>query len=159
MTRALSTRSTLLLALAALALACRGGSKPGEQSSAAAPLPPPQAMRVQPDEVACEGRWFPLEAGPEAPALANPVRLVCKRAAGSCLEKLTRPSKYPGGEPVQDDFMYRIAEWTKWGQPAGRLVAARREGTATVEIRLSLSGLAGEKSFLDKGAEVRWRLE
>jgi len=60
---------------------------------------------------------------------------------------------------VEDDFAYRVTEWTKWGQPAGRLVATRRDGTATVEIRLSLSGLAAEKSLVDKGAEVRWRLE
>jgi hypothetical protein len=151
-------RGALVVLLAELC-ACRGRAQAPERGSAGAATPSAPAMRVEPDEVAFEGRWLPVEAGPEAATLASPVRLVCKRAAGSCQEKLTRPSKYPGAEPVEDDFAYRVTEWTRWGQPAGRLVATRRDGTASVEIRLSLSGLVGEKSLVDRGTEVRWRLE
>lgn len=158
MTRSSATRRAALLVLLASLGACRGGSRPGDKPSAPEGAAPPQSVRVEADEVWLEGRWLPVDAG-EAAALANPVRIVCKRPSGAFRETLTRPSKYPGGEPVQDDFAYRIAEWTKSGQPAGRLVASRREGTARVEIRVSLSGLVAEKSWLDKGAEVRWRLE
>jgi len=162
MIQILSTRSTVLAVVGALSLACRGGSPAGGKapgSSAGAFSPPPQSVHVEPDEVVAEGRWFPIEAGPEAAALANAVRLVCRRAERSCKEQLTRPSNYPGADPVQDVFRYRVEEWTKWGKPAGRLVASRREGTAEVAIRVSLNGLAAEKAILDKGTEIRWRLE
>jgi len=152
-------RARLSVAILVLLPACRGGAKPGDEASSAAAAPPPQSMRVEQDAVAFEGRWLPVEAGDEAATLASVVRFACKRAAGTCRETLTRASRYPGGQPVQDDFTYRVLEWTRWGQPAGRLVASRREGTATVAIFVSLSGLAAEKSFADKGTEVRWRLE
>ena len=91
--------------------------------------------------------------------LPNAVRVVCARDQRSCKEDLTRLAGEPGAEPVHETLEYRIDEWTKWGKPAGKLVASRREGGAQVEIRVSLSGLAAEKVVIEKGRETRWRIE
>ena len=91
--------------------------------------------------------------------LPNAVRVVCTRAERSCKEDLTRLAGERGGEPVHEMLEYRIDEWTKWGKPAGKLVASRREGGAQVEIRVSLSGLTAEKVVIEKGRETRWRIE
>jgi hypothetical protein len=60
---------------------------------------------------------------------------------------------------VREALSYRVEEWTKWGTPAGKLVASRRDGNVEVEIRVSLSGRAAEKVLIETGVETRWRLE
>lgn len=146
---------------AALSLACGGATTSGSKAAAPASTisPLPRSVRVEPDTVVVEGRWFPVEAGPESPVPPNAVRVVCARVRRTCDEDLTRLADEHGAEPVHAAFEYRIQEWTKWGTPAGKLVAFRQEGGAQVEIRVSLSGLAAEKVVTDKGSETRWRVE
>jgi hypothetical protein len=144
----------------ALLTACGGAPTPASKPpSAGAISPPPRSVRVERDEVVVEGGWFPVQTGARSSAPPNAVRVVCRRAARSCKEDLTRPSSYPGADPIQDVSQYRVDEWTTWGKPAGKLVASRREGATEVQIRVSLSGLAAEKVVIDKGVETRWRLE
>jgi len=144
-----------------LAVACGGapapGSKPAPEEGRISP--PPRSVVVQEDRVVIAGRWYPIEAEPKSPAIPNAVRVICVRVERACKEDLTRPSTYPGAEPVHDLLHYRVEEWTAVGQAAGKLVASRREGATEVEIRVSLSGLAAEKVVIDKGEETRWRLE
>ncbi len=144
--------------VACLAVGCRGAATP-PPVPAGKISPPPRSVLVQDDRVVIEGRWSPIEAGPKSPAIPNAVRVVCVRAERSCSEDLTRLSHYPGADPVEDKWQYRVEEWTALGKPAGRMVASRREGATQVQIRVSLSGLAAEKVVIDKGAETRWRLE
>ena len=103
--------------------------------------------------------WYPIEAGPESLVVPNAVRVVCGRAPRSCREELTHLASEAGAEPVHQALEYRIDEWTRWGTPAGKLVASRREGGAQVEIRVSLSGLTAEKAVIEKGRQLRWRIE
>jgi hypothetical protein len=142
-------------------IACDGSTKPGSKQTPLAGTisPSPRLVRVEQDTVVVEGRWFPIEAGSESPVLPNAVRVVCARAQRSCKEDLTRLAGESGVEPVHEALEYRIDEWTKWGKPAGKLVASRRDGTGQVEIRVSLRGLAAEKVVLEKGRETHWRIE
>jgi hypothetical protein len=119
----------------------------------------PRSVRVEADSVVIEGRWFPIEAGHESLAYPNAVRVVCTRAQRSCKEDLARLAGKGGAEPLHEVLEYRIEEWTKWGKPAGKLVASRRDGGAEIEIRVSLSGLAVEKVVIEKGRATRWRIE
>jgi hypothetical protein len=143
--------------LASFATACGGPGVPGSKSGTISP--PPRTFLVQEDRVVIEGRWHPIEPGPKSPAILDAVRVVCVRAERSCTEDLTRFSTYPGAEPVHDVLQYRVDEWTKWGKPAGKLVASRRADAIEVQIRVSLSGLAAEKVVIDKEGATRWRLE
>lgn len=106
-----------------------------------------------------EGRWFPIEAGPKSPVVPNAARVVCTRAERSCKEELTRLAAGATGDGLHETLEYRVREWTKWGTPAGKLVASRREGATEIEIRVSLRGLAAEKVVMERGGETRWRLE
>lgn len=145
--------------LAALSIACSRGPTSGKTAAPPAGLsPPPRSVRVEQDAVAVEGQWIPIEPGPDSPLLPNAVRLRCLRAERSCKEELTRPAGQ-AASPVREAHEYRLDEWTKWGQAAGRLVASRREGGVQVEIRVSLNGLTAEKVVIDKGHEIRWRIE
>lgn len=151
-----------LALVGALSIACRGAATPGGQASptsAVAPSPPARSVQVEADEVVIEGRWTPIEGETASATKPNAVRVVCRRAERSCKEDLTRPSNYPGGDPVQDVWQYRVDEWTAWGKPVGRMVAVRREGARQIEIRVSLSGLAAEKVVIDKGVVTRSRLD
>ena len=145
--------------LGILAMGCQRssqapGTQPPEGRGATSPLP--RSVRVEPDSVAVEGRWVPIEAG--VAATPNAVRVVCSRAERACNEDLARQSS-AGGADVRETWKYRVEEWTKWGTPAGKLTASRREGAVEIEIRVSLSGLAAEKVVIDKGRETRWRIE
>lgn len=151
----------VITVLGALLIVCDGTTKPGSKQPPLAGTisPVPRLFRVEQDSVVVEGRWFPIEAGPESPVLPNAVRVVCARDLRSCKEDLTRLVGQGGAEPVHETLEYRIDEWTKWGKPAGKLVASRRDGEAQVEIRVSLSGLAAEKVVLEKRRESHWRIE
>lgn len=161
MMRTLATRPLGGALVAALAIACGGatpsGSKQAKPSGGISPLP--RLVRIEPDTVVVEGHWVPIAAGPESPVVQNAVRVVCGRAERSCKEDLTRLAGEPGAGPVHEALEYRVEEWTKWGTPAGRLVASRRQGGAQHEIRVSLSGLTAERVAVEKGRETRWRIE
>ncbi len=147
--------------VAALSLSCGGaatiGSKPAPSASGISP--PPRSLQVEPDTVVLKGRWVPIEAVTDSPELPNAVQVVCLRTQRSCKEDLNRLTARAGAAPVHEVLEYRIEDWTKWGTPAGRLVASRRDEGAVIEIRVSLSGLAAEKAVVRKGSETRWRLE
>lgn len=147
--------------LGTLSIACGGAARPGSKQTPLAGTisPSPRSVRVEQESVVVEGRWTPIEAGPEAPPLPNAVRVVCSRAQRSCKEDLTRLAGDGGAEPVHETLEYRVDEWTKWGKPAGKVVASRREGGARVELRVSLSGLTAEKVVIDKGRATHWRIE
>lgn len=114
---------------------------------------------MEPDSVVVEGHWFPIEAGPESPVVLNAVRVVCGRAERSCKEDLTRLASATGAEAVHEVLKYRIDDWTKWGKPAGSLLASRRDGLTQIEIRVSLSGLTAEKVVIQGERETHWRIE
>jgi hypothetical protein len=162
MTRLPATRVALVItAHAAVSIACGGAAKPGsKQAPPTGTISPlPRSVRVEQDSVVVEGHWYPIEAGPESLVVPNAVRVVCGRAPRSCREELTHLASEAGAEPVHQALEYRIDEWTRWGTPAGKLVASRREGGAQVEIRVSLSGLTAEKAVIEKGRQLRWRIE
>lgn len=153
-----ATRCAVLTTV--LSIACAGGTTPGKTATPAGGVSPlPRSVQVDQDTVVVEGRWVPIETGRESPVLPLGVRLRCTRAVRSCQEDLTLPSRERAEVPVQEVFQYRIAEWTKWGTAAGKLVATRREGATQVEIRVSLSGLTAERVVIEKGLETRWRIE
>lgn len=114
---------------------------------------------MEADSVVVEGRWFPIEPGPASPVVPNAVRVVCGRAGRSCKEDLTRLAGEPGAQPVREVLKYRIDDWTKWGKPAGALLASRRDGETRIEIRVSLSGLVAEKVVIEGERETHWRIE
>jgi len=152
---------TAKVRLLALSMACGGAATSGCKGAAPAGgiAPLPRSVRVAQDTVVVEGGWFPIEARPELPVLPNAVRVVCGRAERSCREDLTRPADERGAAPVHETREYRVDEWAKWGRPAGKLVASRRDGGTQVEIRVSLSGLTAEKVVIGKGRETHWRIE
>ncbi len=147
--------------VAVLWIACAGA--PGSRSQEAAPAggiaPSPASVRVEQDTVVVEGRWFPIEGGSESTVLPDGVRLACVRAERSCKEDLTRLAGQRGGERVRETREYRVDEWARWGTPAGKLVAWRRDGGTQVEIRVSLSGLTAQKTVMERGRATRWRIE
>ncbi len=146
--------------LGTLSLACGRPTTPGSRSATGGAVSPlPRSVQVEQDSVVVEGRWFPVEVGPGSPVARNAVRVVCRRAERSCKEDLTHLVGEAGAGPVQQLIEYRVDDWTRWGQPVGRLIASRREGGARIEIRVSLSGLAAEKVVIEKGRETRWRIE
>lgn len=147
--------------LAALSTACGEGTKPGpEQATPAEAISPvPRSVRVEQDSVVVEGRWVPIDARPTSLVLPNAVRVLCTRVQRACKEDLTRLADERGGALVNETLEYRVDEWTKWGKPAGKVVASRRAGGVQLEIRVSLSGLTAEKVKIEKGRQTRWRIE
>ncbi len=147
--------------VATLSMSCVGTPGPGFKAAAPAGgiSPPPRAVRVEQDSVVVEGRWFPIETEPPSPVVPNAVRLVCGRVERSCKEDLTRLAGASGAELVHEVLKYRIDDWTKWGKPAGRLLASRRDGLTQIEIRVSLSGLTAEKVVIEGERETHWRIE
>ena len=105
-----------------------------------------------------EGRWYPIEPSPKSPVFPNSVRVVCSRPERSCKEELTHLAS-ERTEPVRETLTYRVEEWTKWGTPAGKLIASRHDGGVASEIRVSLSGLVAEKVRIENAVETHWRLE
>ena len=153
-------RSIPPIATFLICVACSKAAKPGSgvmpangETPAAAPI------RVAQDEVVLEGRWAPENDQVDARAVGDTVRVVCNRSKGACDEELIHSSSQHGHRPAPEKLTYRVQKWTKWGIPAGSLLASRSEGGVEVVIRVSLSGLAAEKAYVGKGAETRWRLE
>ena len=148
-----------LVALAALLIvvaACGPGRRSASrvESSAGELSPPPTAIRIADESVTLEGRWHPTaEAASQVPSI---VKATCLRATRRCREELTTPRE--GASPLNESFDYRVEEWTK-----AKLVAARKDGPAEVQIRVALTGLTAGKTLTTKKGksvvEVRWRLE
>jgi len=116
-------------------------------------------VRVAQDEVILLGRWIPVGDRSGAQGVQDTVRVECRRARSLCDEELTHAATAHGAKPTQEKLTYRVQKWTKWGVPAGSLLACRHEGRVEVVIRVSLNGLAAEKAYIDHGAEARSRLE
>lgn len=156
-------RAALGAALAAaLTIACRRAAPPPAPEAAKPSLGVPhllRSVRVEPDRVVVEGTWFPIEAGPESPAIPNAVRFVCERALNSCREELTRLAGESGTEPVHEVFEYQVTHWTAWQQRAGKLVAQREDGTSRTWIRVYLRGGTALKVVIQEGRATRWRIE
>lgn len=156
-------RAALVPALAAaLTIVCRRAAPLPAPEPAKPSLGVPQLSRsvlVEPDRVVVEGTWFPIEAGPESPAIPNAVRFVCERALNSCREELTRLAGEGGTEPVHEVFEYQLAQWSPWHERAGKLVARRQDGGTRTWIRVPLRGRTALKVVIQEGRTTRWRIE
>jgi hypothetical protein len=111
-----------------------------------------RAIQVDEAIVVLEGRWQPVGV---TAATANNVRVVCKHAEQRCREELTHAA--PAKAPTHELFDYSIVEWSRT-----KLVARRASPRGEVEIGVSLTGNAAEKTMTEAGkspARTRARLE
>ena len=153
-----TVRGLLFAVLSLSVAACQGprGASNPEAAVQASASPPARAIRVDPDVVVIEGRWYPIDAAGVSADVSFVVRATCVRTERRCREELTTVGA--GHAPTTETIEYRVREWT-----TRKLVAARPEGSEEVQLRVSLTGLAAEKvtaSPKDRHKpETRWRLE
>jgi hypothetical protein len=144
-------------ALVVVVAACGPRSRSAAKVESAGQISPSsRTIQITDESVMLEGSWHPVaetDAASHAPSI---VKTTCLRATRRCREELT--TARDGALPSTESFDYRVEEWTK-----AKLVATRRDGRATVQIRVALTGLTAGKSLTtQKGksvAEIRWRLE
>jgi len=149
------SRLIVSAALLVAAAVCGPRGRPASKVGTASPFSPPApAFEIAADTVTWKGSWSPV-VEPEA-HVPNMVKTTCLRATRRCREEIT--TALDGASPFTESFDYRVEEWTK-----AKIVAARKDCPAEVQIRVALTGLTAAKTrTIRKGknvVEVRWRLE